>query len=171
MSAEKAKSVTVDSSGAVKAHIDVQANWHPHGPSGEFIGGQLVLDAAANLAGEEWRTTLAAIPVLTIEGTSIEPAYSVNPEDALVVTPATGQLALSSGPPLCSIATVTRVVGNDLVYVVTDDDGPAVFTPDKISGYKGEPLKQLGIREGARIDVTLDDDHRSVIAVETKRRA
>lgn len=62
-------------------------------------------------------------------------------------------------------ATVTRVVGNDLVYVVTEQSGVLVFTPDKIKGYSGQLLKHIGIREGAKIDVVLDPLRHSVLSV------
>src|SRR6185437_5431158 len=64
-------------------------------------------------------------------------------------------------------ATVTRIVGNTLVYVVVQDRGPFVFTPDKIKGYRGEPLKDYGITVGANVDVTVDPARHSVISVGT----
>lgn len=47
--------------------------------------------------------------------------------------------------------TVTRVVGNDLFYVSSPQFGPMVVTPDRIFGYEGEPLKKIGVVEGASV--------------------
>jgi hypothetical protein len=47
--------------------------------------------------------------------------------------------------------TVTRVVGNDLFYVTSPQLGSMVLTPDRIVGYEGEPLKKVGVVEGALV--------------------
>jgi len=83
----------------------------------------------------------------------------IRPEPETVVEP---------DAPLEQVATVTRVVGNDLVYAIIEGIGLLVFTPDKIKGYKGEPLKLIGIVKGAQIEVTVDRVSQVVLAVEEK---
>jgi hypothetical protein len=73
--------------------------------------------------------------------------------DYAIVQPTYRVAPIDSQSVVASAATVTRVVGNSLVYVVTEDGGPLVFTPDNISGYEGQPLKEIGIREGTKVDV------------------
>jgi hypothetical protein len=49
---------------------------------------------------------------------------------------------------------VTRVVEDLMVFVEVDDASTPlglVFKPDKIKGYRGEPLEQLGVIVGAKI--------------------
>jgi hypothetical protein len=62
--------------------------------------------------------------------------------------------------------TITRVVGDDLIYVLTDTQSPFVFTPDKIHGYKGQHLKEIGIREGLKVSVTTDRSGRTMLFTE-----
>jgi hypothetical protein len=50
---------------------------------------------------------------------------------------------------------VTRVVGDLMVFVEVDDNGPfgLVFMPDVIADYQGERLQDIGIVVGAPISV------------------
>lgn len=53
-------------------------------------------------------------------------------------------------------ATVTRVLGDLLVFIETGGTEPGVglvFKPDKIDDYRGDPLADLGIVLNATIDV------------------
>jgi hypothetical protein len=88
-------------------------------------------------------------------------------DDFLVSGPVVRRYTLDPIPPghVSHAAIVTRVVGNTLVYVTTKDVGTLVFTPDKIKGYRGEPLKNFGIQEGATVDLTLDPERYSVLSV------
>jgi hypothetical protein len=49
---------------------------------------------------------------------------------------------------------VTRVVGEDLIYIDSPRLGAMVISPEDILGYSGEPLKKIGVFEGANVALT-----------------
>jgi len=53
------------------------------------------------------------------------------------------------------LAKVTRIVGDDLIYLQSEM-GCMVMTPDKIDSYRGERLKDIGIGVGTLFRVNLD---------------
>jgi hypothetical protein len=66
---------------------------------------------------------------------------------------------------------VTRVVGDLMVFVEVDEDGPfgLVFMPDVIEDYHGEPLRGLGIVVGAQLgEIVWDSETRLVSSVVVK---
>lgn len=134
---------------AFPAQMDIHGNWSE--PYGELVGtGQIgAVDwGNPNFNLDPWVTT--TLPTAGAGITTTVPGIYTT-DSAVAVTN--------------SIATVTRIVGNDLVYVMTAADGPLVFTPDRISDYKGDALKRIGIREGAQVHVTIDKARRIIVAV------
>jgi hypothetical protein len=69
---------------------------------------------------------------------------------------------------------VTRVVGDLLVFAEVQGNGGPLglgFKPNKIVGYRGQPLNQLGIRYEATIpEITWDPVTRKVLSVRLRGR-
>jgi hypothetical protein len=77
--------------------------------------------------------------------------------------------AAAPNAPSTARGTITRVVGDDLVYVVTEAQVPFVFTPDKIHGYRGQHLKAIGVTEGSKVRVTIDATGHTTFTVAENR--
>jgi hypothetical protein len=49
---------------------------------------------------------------------------------------------------------IVRVVGDSMAYVRTVSGDAFAFSAEDIQGYHGEPLHLLGLRPGARVEIT-----------------